>query len=99
VVFYGPVAAGATGSGARLSVTTVDSGPPASTVSVAKGGQAGFIVVYSDVPVDGVGCSTVASVDVTLPGATRALATMLSISVCGGSVEIYAIGKPGSEHP
>ncbi len=99
VTFFAPAKLGVPGAGPRLSLSDIDSGPPATTVSVAKGGQAQFIVVYSDVPVGGVGCSTVGSVDVVLPGATQTLAATLSIPVCGGSVEVYAIGPPGTEHP
>lgn len=99
VTFYGPAAVGATGAGPRLSLTDVDSGPVATTVSVTKGGQAAFIVVYHDIPVDGVGCSTVASVGVMLAGAKQPLVTSIPVSMCGGSVEVYAIGTPGSEHP
>jgi hypothetical protein len=99
LTFYGPAKQGSTGAGPRLPLTVVDSGPAATTVSLAKGGKAEFIVVYHDVPVGGVGCSTVTSVDVLLPGATATLVATLSVPVCGGSVEVYAIGTPGSERP
>lgn len=97
--FFAPAKQGAAGAGSRLSLTDIDSGPPATTVSVSKGGRAEFIVVYHDVPVGGVGCLTVGSIDVVLPGATTSLVATLSIPVCGGSVEIYAVGPPGTEHP
>lgn len=99
LAFYGPAKAGATGAGGHLSFTDIDSGPPARTALVAEGGQAEFIVVYADVPVGGVGCSAVGSVGVVLPGATQSLMISLAIQVCGASVEVYAIGTPGSEHP
>jgi hypothetical protein len=99
VTFYGPATQGATGAGARLPLTDVDSGPPATTVAVAKGAGAEFIVVYHDVPVGGVGCSTVGSVGVLLPGAISSFTAPISMSVCGGSVDVYAIGPPGTEHP
>jgi hypothetical protein len=99
LAFYGPIKTGATGAGTRLPFTNVDSGPAATTVTIARGGGAEFIIVYHDVPVGGVGCSTVASVDVVLPGVPGTLVTSLSIPVCGASVEVYAIGPPGSEHP
>ena len=99
VTFYGPAKTGSTITGPRLSITDIDSGPAATTVSVATGKDAQFIVVYHDVPVGGLGCSTVATAGVVLPATNQELSTAIAISVCGGSVEIYAIGTPGSEHP
>jgi hypothetical protein len=99
VSFYGPAKSGAAGAGPRLPITDVDSGPAAKTVSLGKRAKAEFIVVYHDVPVGGVGCSPVASTGVVLPPQVQALVLSISISVCGSSVEVYAIGAPGSEHP
>jgi hypothetical protein len=96
VTFYGPAQSG---TGPRLPISDIDSGPVAKTVSLTSGGAAEFIVVYHDVPVGGVGCSTVASAEVSLPGTAAVLATPISISVCGGSAQIYAFGPPNSEHP
>jgi hypothetical protein len=99
LTFYGPSGAGGAGAGPKLSITAIDSGPPAHPVTLASNGAAEFILVYHEVPVGGVGCQSVASVGVALPNSTERLMTPLSVSVCGGNAEVYAFGKPGTESP
>jgi hypothetical protein len=68
-------------------------------MTLASGGSAEFIVIIDDVPIGGVGCSTVASVDVSIAGTAEALAVPVSMVPCGGSVTVYAFGPLGSESP
>ncbi len=97
--FFGPSGASGAGAGPKLPITAIDGGPAASLVIIATGQSAEFIVVMNDIPIGGVGCSTVASVDVSIPGTTEAVAVPVSLVPCGGSVTVYAFGPPGSESP
>jgi len=97
--FFSPSGASGAGAGERLSITSTDSGAAPSVVTLASGGTAEFIVVIDDVPVGGVGCSAVASVDVAIPGTGEAVAVPVSMRPCGGSVRVYAFAPSGSESP
>ena len=99
LVFFGPSGAGGSGAGPKLSIGLVDAGPAPRPVTLKSGGSAEFILVYHDVPVGGVGCETVGSVDVSLPSSSEVLSALLSISACGGTTNVYAFGLPGSERP
>jgi len=68
-------------------------------VTLSTGGSAEFIVIMSDVPVGGVGCSTVASVGVSIPETSESLSVPVSVETCGGAVTVYAFGPPDSESP
>jgi hypothetical protein len=83
----------------RLPITGIDGGSAPVPVTLSSGGTAEFIVIANDVPVGGVGCSTVASVDVSIPGTSEALAVPVALRPCGGSVTVYAFGPPDSESP
>jgi len=80
-----------TGPGPVLSLTTRDTGASASRVALDAHGVAAFYLVVGNVPVDGVGCATVGSIDVTPPGAGSALSVAASFSACGPSVGVTAI--------
>lgn len=97
--FFSPSGAGGSGAGQKLSIAVVDAGPSPEPVTLHAGGSAEFILVYHDIPVGGVGCSTVGSVDVSLPDSTEVLSTPVSITACGGTANVYAFGPPGSESP
>lgn len=100
IAFFAPSAAGGAGAGAKLDIAVQDGGGPAPTlVTLAAKGQAEFLVLFSDVPAGGVGCSTVASAEMSLPGSSESLTFPMSISLCGGSVRLYPFGAPGSENP
>jgi hypothetical protein len=89
VVFFGPPTAA--GAGARLSVKAQPSGAAPAKVTIDAGGAGAFYLVVGDVPVDGVGCFTVASIEVTPPGGTGALKVAGPLSSCGPSVGVTAI--------
>jgi hypothetical protein len=72
-------------------VSATQEGPPPQVVDVVSGQKVGFYLVVNTVPVDGVGCSEVSSMSVTPPGATGSLPIDESLSVCGGSVGVYAV--------
>jgi hypothetical protein len=97
--FFGPSGASGAGAGPRLPITSMDGGEAPGLVTLASDGTAEFIVVINDVPVGGVGCSTVASVDVAIPGTGEALAVPVTMTPCGGSVTVNAFAAPGSESP
>lgn len=99
IAFYGPSAAGGAGSGPRLDISVVDSSTQPSPVTLASKADAEFLVVYSDVPAGGVGCSTVASAEFSLPGNAEELTLPVSMTLCGGSVRVDPFGAPGSENP
>ncbi len=97
--FFGPSGASGAGAGPKLSITAIDGGPAPSLVMLASGGSAEFIVIMNDVPIGGVGCVTVASVDVSIPGTNEAIGVPVAMTPCGGSVTVYAFGPPKSESP
>ena len=99
VTLYGPSSGGGTAAGPELPISAVAAGPAPATVPVAPKSSAEFILLFTDVPVNGSGCSTVASVDVSPPGNTEVTAVPLSFSPCGATVRVYAFGPADSESP
>jgi len=99
ISLFGPSGATGAGAGPKLSIDVVDAGPSPKPVTLRKSGSAEFILVYHDVPIGGVGCSTVASAEVSFPDSAEVLGTPLSISACGGTASVYTFGPPGSESP
>ncbi|MCU1493094.1 MAG: hypothetical protein JWO62_858 [Acidimicrobiaceae bacterium] len=91
VTFFGPSGASGAGAGPKLSITTEHSGAAPSLVTVDAGAAGAFYLVVSDVPTNGVGCATVASIEVTPPGSTEALSAPSSLDPCGPSVGVTAI--------
>ncbi|HLI15892.1 MAG TPA: DUF4232 domain-containing protein [Acidimicrobiales bacterium] len=99
VALFGPSGASGAGAGPKLPIGTEDAGPPPQLVTLAPNGRAEFLLVAPDVPVNGAGCATVASVAVTPPGSSEALSAPLSLAPCGTAVKVYAFAPPGSESP
>lgn len=97
--FFGPSGASGAGAGPSLEITAIDGGRAPSLVTLAGGGSAEFIVVINDVPVGGVGCAIVASINVSIPGTNEAIGVPVAMRPCGGSVSVYAFGPPDSESP
>jgi hypothetical protein len=96
---FGPSAAGGAGVGPRLTVTVARSGVSAAQITLATHRVASFSMRYSNEPVGGGGCETVASVEITLPGDTETLSFPVSLTICGGSVQIGPYGPPGAQTP
>jgi hypothetical protein len=99
ISFYAPSGAGGAGAGSPVSITVQDGGSPPTSVIVAPKGEADFLLVFTDVPVNGEGCASVASAEITPPGSSDASALPISFEPCGGTVKVYAFGSPGSESP
>lgn len=97
--FFAPNAAGGTGSGAAVSITTTTAGNPPAVVNLKHGASAQFLLGYTDVPVNGQGCTTVASVNVEPPHQSQSTPVPVSFSPCGGVVKIYAFAPPGTQNP
>lgn len=99
LAFFGASGAGGAGAGPRLSVTVNETGAVPATVTLASQATAEVSMRYSDVPVGGVGCDTVASADLSLAGAAETLTFPASLTLCGGSVEVGPLGPAGSQSP
>ena len=99
LTFFGASAAGGAGAGPQLNVTIEHSDVVPTPVSIASKGSAEFLVLFSDVPVGGVACDTVASANVGLPGSAESLSLPVSMDLCGGSVRLDPFGSSGSENP
>ena len=99
LTLFGPSAAGGAGVGPRLVVTVAQSGVAATQITIATHHVASFSMRYSNEPVGGGGCETVASAEITLPGDTETLSFPVSLTICGGSVQIGPYGPPGAQTP
>jgi len=99
LTLFGPSAAGGAGVGPRLAVTVAQSGASAAQIALAAHHVASFSMRYSNEPVGGGGCETVASAEITLPGESETLSFPVSLTICGGSVQIGPFGPPGSQNP
>lgn len=84
-------AASGTAPASPIHLSVTHAGPPAGPVVLAPGGEAGFYIVYTDVPVNGGGCTPVGSIVVSLPGTSGSLPLTASFSACGGAVSVYAL--------
>lgn len=91
VAFFGPSGATGAGAGPKLSITAQQTGSKPATVTLDAGAAGAFYLVVGDVPVDGVGCSSVASIEVTPPGSTEALSEPSALDPCGPSVGVTAV--------
>jgi len=80
-----------TTAGSPLSITTRQTGQSPAPVTVDAGGAAAFYLVVGNVPVGGVGCTTVHAISVTLPSSSAALPLELSLEPCGGVVGVTAL--------
>lgn len=94
VAFYGASGAGGAGAGAKLPLSDVEIGGPATPVTLDAGGAAQFVLSVSGVPVNGAGCSTVASLEVTPPGSTESLSVPDSFQACGTTVGVEPVASP-----
>lgn len=99
VEFFGPSGAGGAGAGPKLAITAQDSTQTPAVVVLDHGGAAEFLMFIHEVPVGGVGCATVASVDIAPPGSSESLSVPATFDACGGSVTVDALAPPGSENP
>jgi hypothetical protein len=99
LTLFGPSAAGGAGVGPRLSVTVAQSGASVTQITLASHHVASFSMRYSNEPVGGGGCATVASAEMTLPGDTETLSFPVSLTICGGSVQVGPFGPPGTQTP
>jgi putative hemolysin len=86
VSFYAAAA-----GGSPLPIATRQTGQAPAPVTVDAGGAAAFYLVVGNVPVAGVGCTTVRSIGVTLPSSSVALPLELSLEPCGGAVGVTAL--------
>ncbi len=92
LALFGPSAAGGAGVGPRLSVTVAKTGVSAAQTTLATHHVASFSMRYSNEPVGGGACETVASAELTLPGDAETLSFPVSLTICGGSVQIGPFG-------
>jgi hypothetical protein len=97
--FFAPSAAGGAGAGSKIALG-VDHGGPAPALEVlAPAKTSEFLLFFSDVPVGGAGCTTVASVELRPPGGTEVVTAPVTFSPCGPVVKVYPYAVPGSENP
>lgn len=99
LTFFGPTAGGGAGAGPQLPLTTQQGGAAPTAVILKASDTAEFLVLYTDVPVNGAGCSTVASVQMAPPSSSQVVSAPISFMPCGATVKVYAFGAPGSESP
>jgi hypothetical protein len=97
--FFGPSAAGGAGAGPAVTIAVADGGPSPSSVTLASGGSADSIVIYSNVVSGGSACPTIASALLTPPGSGEGIPFPISFAPCGAEVKVYALGPSGSESP
>jgi len=99
LALFGPSAAGGAGVGPRLSITVTHSVSTPGQITLKTHGSSSFSMRYSNEPVGGVGCQTVASAEISPPGDTETLSFPVSLTICGGSVQIGPFGSPGTQTP
>ncbi len=97
--FFAPNAAGGAGSGVPVTLSVTDFGAAPSTVTLNPTQSAQFLLVYTEVPVNGAGCASVASVNIKLPDQAGSTPVPVSFAPCGGVVKVYAFAAPGSQNP
>lgn len=91
VALFGGSGAGGAGAGSKLDLRPVELGASPERVVVASGGHAEFVLSVAEVPVNGVGCQQVASLQVVPPGGTGALSVPAGFEACGNTVGVYAV--------
>lgn len=99
LTFFAPNAAGGAGSGAPVPLTVTQAGPAPARVILKPSQSAQFLLVFTEVPVNGAGCSSVASVNVKIPNQAESTPVPVSFSPCGGVIKVYAFALPGTENP
>jgi hypothetical protein len=80
-------------------MTVTNSGASPTTLKLKTSATAEFLMTYTDVPVNGEGCSAVGSVNVTPPHQSESSPVAISFSPCGGVVKVQAFAQPGTENP
>ncbi|MCU1489511.1 MAG: hypothetical protein JWM85_916 [Acidimicrobiaceae bacterium] len=91
LALFGASGAGGAGAGPKLAISDVQEPGSAKAVELAPKGTASFVLSVSEVPVNGAGCSTVASLQITPPGASDSLSLPDSFQACGSSVGVYPL--------
>ena len=99
LAFFAPNAAGGAGAGSSVEMSVTNSGASPTTLKLKTGATAEFLMTYTDVPVNGEGCSAVGSVNVTPPHQGESLPVAISFSPCGGVVKVQPFAQPGTENP
>lgn len=99
LAFFSPGAAGGAATGSEVAMTAADAGPKPAAIKLSTGQTGEFLLLFTDVPVNGSGCSQVASVQVTLPGTNSAVPVPISFNPCGSGVKVYPLSYPGTERP
>jgi hypothetical protein len=99
LVLFGPSAAGGAGVGPRLSITVSHTAATPAQVTLKTHAASAFSMRYSNEPVGGVGCQTVASAEISPPGVAQTLSFPVSLTICGGSVQIGPFTLPGTQNP
>jgi hypothetical protein len=96
---FGPSSAGGAGVGPRLSITVTHTGVAPAQVTLRTHGSSSFSMRYSNEPVGGVGCQTVASAELSPPGSAQTLSFPVTLTICGGSVQIGPFGSARTQTP
>lgn len=91
VTFFGGSGAGGSGAGSKLAVRSIELGTAPRRVRLSSGTDASFVLSVSEVPVNGVGCSRVASLRVVPPGDQAAVSVPVAFQACGGTVGVFAV--------
>jgi hypothetical protein len=99
LALFGPSAGGGAGVGPRLAITVTQTGATSDQVTIRTRDSSSFSMRYSNEPVGGVGCQTVASAQISPPGDTQVLSIPVSLTICGGSVQIGPFSSPGTQTP
>ncbi len=95
VTLYGTSGAGGAGAGKKLSFADIHLGGPPTPVTVPSGGTARFVLSVAEVPVNGVACVNVASLEISPPGSAEALSLPDSFEACGTDVGVYPVTASG----
>lgn len=91
VILFGSSGAGGSGAGPRLAITVARLGAAPEPVALAPGESADFVLSIAEVPVNGVGCQGVASLEVAAPGGGGVLSLPTDLEACGGTVGVYPV--------
>ncbi len=97
--FFAPTAGGGAGSLTPVAMTVQHAGTSPKTLTIKAGAVGEFVLSYSDEPVNGTGCSTIASVEVTLPHQSSSIPVAISFSPCGGVITEQPFAYPGTQNP
>lgn len=99
LTFFAPNAAGGTSSGVVVPLTVTPAGPAPTKLILSHEQSAEFLLLYTDVPVNGGACTSVASMNVKPPNQTYSAPVPITFDPCGGEVKVYAFAAPGTLNP